>query len=60
MKKYPGVKVGPTLTGTISKDGVHPNPKRAPLEPTLRVGSRAWKEFESLVGALAEEAKGSK
>ena len=26
MKKYPGVKVGPTLTGTISKDGVDPNP----------------------------------
>ena len=25
-KKYPGVKVGPTLTGTISKEGVHPNP----------------------------------
>tara|TARA_R100001132_G_C3202081_1_gene48986 strand:+ start:341 stop:523 length:183 start_codon:yes stop_codon:yes gene_type:complete len=26
MKKYPGVKVGHTLKGTISKVGVHPNP----------------------------------
>ena len=27
MKKYPGVKVGDTLLkGTISKEGVHPNP----------------------------------
>ena len=28
MKKYPGVKVGPTIPATISKVGVHPNPRK--------------------------------
>jgi len=26
VKTHPGVKVGPTIPATISKEGVHPNP----------------------------------